>query len=72
MPPAQANTLLASLVRYDDAARLLTQRFGPSLRTKRLIVLGIAAEYTYMESRLVGLLKEEMLRHLGRSSRPSE
>jgi predicted protein tyrosine phosphatase len=50
----------------------LTERFGPSLRTKRLIVLGIADEYSYMDSRLIGLLKEKVSRHLGISSSPGE
>ncbi len=45
--------------------RRLTQRFGPSLRAKRLIVLGIADDYAYMDSRLVGLLQEKVTRHLG-------
>jgi predicted protein tyrosine phosphatase len=45
--------------------RRLNQHFGPSLRTKRLIVLGIPDEYSYMDSRLIELLKEKVFRHLG-------
>lgn len=52
--------------------RRLTQRFGPGLRIKRLIVLDIADEYSYMDPRLVALLKEKVSRHLGISSPPRE
>jgi predicted protein tyrosine phosphatase len=52
--------------------RRLTQRFGTSLRTKRLIVLGIADEYSYMDPRLVALLKEKVSRHLGINDSPGE
>ena len=45
--------------------RRLNQHFGPSLRTKRLIVLGIPDEYSYMDSQLIELLKEKVFRHLG-------
>ena len=44
--------------------RRLNQRFGSSLRTKRLIVLGIPDEYSYMDSRLVELLQENVSRHI--------
>ena len=44
--------------------RRLNRRFGPRLRTKRLIVLDIPDEYAYMDSRLVELLKEKVSRHI--------
>jgi predicted protein tyrosine phosphatase len=44
--------------------RRLNQRFGSSLRTKRLIVLGIPDEYSYMDPRLVELLQEKVSRHI--------
>ena len=44
--------------------RRLNQRFGSRLRAKRLIVLGIRDEYSYMDPRLVELLKERVLPHL--------
>ncbi|AFL89228.1 putative protein tyrosine phosphatase [Terriglobus roseus DSM 18391] len=44
--------------------RRLNQRFGARLRAKRLIVLGIRDEYSYMDPRLVELLKERVLPHL--------
>ena len=51
--------------------RRLTERFGPGLRGKRLIVLGIADEYTYMDPRLVELLEKKVAAHLGMSRHPS-
>ena len=44
--------------------RRLNQRFGSSLRTKRLIVLGIPDEYSYMDSRLVELLQQKVSQHI--------
>jgi predicted protein tyrosine phosphatase len=44
--------------------RRLNERFGSSLRTKRLIVLGITDDYDYMDPRLVSLLKEQVSRHI--------
>ena len=45
--------------------RRLNQRFGSSLRTKRLIVLEIPDRYRYMDTQLVELLQEKVLRVIG-------
>jgi len=37
--------------------RLLTRAFGPALRDKRLLVLGIPDDYAYMDPELVRLLE---------------
>jgi len=34
------------------------------LRTKRIIVLGIADEYDYMDPRLIEILKEKVFQHI--------
>jgi predicted protein tyrosine phosphatase len=44
--------------------RRLNQRFAPLLRTKRIIVLGIADEYDYMDPRLIEILKEKVFQHI--------
>ncbi len=51
--------------------RRLTQRFGQGLRGKRLIVLGIADDFAYMDPELVGLLEEKVAAHLGMSRLPT-
>ncbi len=71
--PDAETILSADLVEWADIVftmesvhrRRLTQRFGPNLRTKRLIVLNIPDEYSYMDFRLVELLTEKVFRHLG-------
>lgn len=52
--------------------RRLNQRFGSNLRTKRLVVLGIPDEYSYMDPRLVDLLKERVALHIDISLTPGE
>jgi predicted protein tyrosine phosphatase len=37
--------------------RLLTRTFGPALRDRRLLVLGIPDDYAYMDPELVQLLE---------------
>jgi predicted protein tyrosine phosphatase len=44
--------------------RRLQKRFGPVLRAKRIIVLGIPDDYTYMEPELVRILKEKVAPYL--------
>ena len=51
--------------------RRLTQRFGQGFRGKRLIVLGIADEFAYMDPYLVVLLEEKVAAHLGMSRLPT-
>jgi predicted protein tyrosine phosphatase len=50
----------------------LNQRFGSSLRTKRLIVLDIPDEYSYMDPRLVELLQDRVFRHIAANRSPDE
>jgi predicted protein tyrosine phosphatase len=52
--------------------RRLNQRFGSRLRTKRLVVLGSPDEYSYMDPRLVDLLKERVSLHIDIPLTPSE
>ena len=40
----------------------LNQRYGPQLRSKRVIVLGIPDDYTYMQPELVALLETRVRR----------
>ena len=42
----------------------LNRRFGPLLRSKRLIVLGIADRYDFMDDELVRLLRDRVARSL--------
>ena len=44
--------------------RRLNLRFGSSLRAKRIVVLGISDDYSYMDPTLIELLKENVSRHL--------
>jgi|ERR1700733_10421911 predicted protein tyrosine phosphatase len=48
--------------------RRLNQRFGSSLRAKRIIVLDIPDEYSYMDSALIELLQEKVSRHIAINS----
>ncbi len=47
--------------------RLLQKRFGPAMRDKRVICLGIADEFGYMQAELVELLKMKVLPLIGES-----
>jgi predicted protein tyrosine phosphatase len=42
----------------------LNRRFGPNLRNKRIIVLGIPDEYDYMEPDLIAVLKRTVTPYL--------
>jgi len=44
--------------------RRLQQRFGDLLRTKKLVVLGIPDDYSYMDPLLIESLKEKVAPHL--------
>ncbi len=44
--------------------RGLNRRFGSDLRGKRVVVLGIADDYGFMDPRLIELLKERVVKHL--------
>ena len=44
--------------------RRLQQRFGPLLRKKPIVVLGIQDLYKYMEEDLVRILEEKVTPHL--------
>ncbi len=43
----------------------LLEKFGPLLRTKRVIVLGIPDQYSYMDPKLVAILNRKVLPYLG-------
>jgi predicted protein tyrosine phosphatase len=45
--------------------RLLSARFSPWLKGKRVICLDIADEYDYMQPALIALLKQKVLPQLG-------
>jgi predicted protein tyrosine phosphatase len=70
---ADAETVVsADLVEWADIIfamegvhrRRLNQRFASLLRTKRIIVLGIADEYGYMDPQLIEILKEKVSQHI--------
>ena len=44
--------------------RRLTRRFGPRLRGKKVVVLGIADDYEFMSPVLVALLRERVASRL--------
>jgi predicted protein tyrosine phosphatase len=44
--------------------RKLLEKFGPLLKTKRVIVLGIPDRYKYMDSELITVLKKKVLPHI--------
>jgi predicted protein tyrosine phosphatase len=44
--------------------RKLNERFGPILKKKRLIVLGIPDQYRYMDPELVRVLKVKVSRYI--------
>lgn len=44
--------------------RILTQRFGRTLRGKRIVVLGIPDEFEFMQPELVELLEARVRPHL--------
>lgn len=57
----QADLILVMERRHKVA---LTRAFGPILRAKRLVVLGIPDHYAYMDPQLVRLLRERVPQHL--------
>ena len=70
---ADAETVVsADLVEWADIIfamegvhrRRLNRRFASLLRTKRIIVLGIADEYRYMDPQLIEILKEKVSQHI--------
>jgi predicted protein tyrosine phosphatase len=70
---ADAETVVsADLVEWADIIfamegvhrRRLNQRFATLLRDKRIIVLGIADEYGYMDPQLIEILKEKVSQHI--------
>jgi predicted protein tyrosine phosphatase len=52
------------LVMENVHRRRLKERLGPTLRNKKLVVLGIPDKYEYMDVELVRILKEKTLAHL--------
>jgi predicted protein tyrosine phosphatase len=44
--------------------RRLLRQFGPALRTKKVVVLGIPDDFSYMDTELIGILKEKVIPHL--------
>jgi predicted protein tyrosine phosphatase len=44
--------------------RRLNRRFGSTLRAKRIVVLDIPDQYSYMDSALIEILKDKVSRHL--------
>ena len=43
----------------------LSKKFSPSLKGKRVVVLGIPDEYDYMQPELIQILKAKVLRYVG-------
>jgi predicted protein tyrosine phosphatase len=70
--PDADNPVSSDLIEWADLVfamesvhrRKLQKRFGPLLRTKRVVALGIPDIYKYMEPELVRILKEKVVPHL--------
>ena len=53
------------IVAMEGQHRTKIQRhFGAALKSKRIVVLDIPDDYTFMDETLIGLLKSKMQRHL--------
>jgi predicted protein tyrosine phosphatase len=44
--------------------RKLLEKFGPLLKSKRVVVLGIPDRYKYMDPELIAILNKKVLPHL--------
>jgi predicted protein tyrosine phosphatase len=66
------NQVSADLIEWADLVfamesvhrRRLQQQFGSVLRTKKVIVLGIPDDFSYMDTELIRILKEKVIPHL--------
>jgi predicted protein tyrosine phosphatase len=66
------NPIAADLIEWADIIfamesvhrKRINERFGPLLRGKRIVVLGIRDNYKFMDPKLIAILKKEVPPHL--------
>jgi predicted protein tyrosine phosphatase len=74
--PDAENPVSADLIEWADLVfamesvhrRRLKQRFGPLLRSRKIVVLGIPDNYKYMDPELIRILVEKIPQHLKSST----
>ena len=77
--PDAENPISADLIEWADIIfamesvhrKRITERFGPLLRDKRIIVLGIPDKYDYMDSKLIPILDKKVSQHLRTGKSPA-
>jgi predicted protein tyrosine phosphatase len=70
--PDAENPLSADLIDWADIifamesfhSKRINQKFGPVLRGKKVVVLGIPDNYAYMDPELIAILEKKVPQHL--------